>query len=121
MPRRRGFGDAIDDILAGKSDGLTQTPTPGPDSLLTPSWASSSSSAPPVRPTQGNNPSSWSWGDLAKNLVAGIVQGVSRPATPAVKPTALLGGSSSSSMLPLVLGGAAALGVLVFIMRRREA
>jgi hypothetical protein len=119
MPRRRGFGDAVDDILAGNdSDGLVTKPPVLSDSLITPTWASSTSSAPPVTPTQGNNSSSWSWGDLAKNLVAGTIQGITKPIAP--KPTTILG-SSSGSTLPLLIGGAAAVGLVVLLLRRREA
>jgi hypothetical protein len=117
MPRRRGFGDAVDDILAGKDgDGLVSNPVPvASDSLLTPTWASSATSAPPPTPTQGNNPQSWT--TVGQNLVLGIFGGLTKPTTP-VKPLML--GTSSSSTVPLLIGGVAVVGLVALLMRRRS-
>jgi hypothetical protein len=126
MGRRRGFGDAIDDDLAGpdsalvastnktESSGITLT-----DSLLTPAWASGASSAPPIN-AANSTPASSSWADVGKQLVAGITSGLFRPTTPLYKPSTL--GATSGISTGAIVAGVAALGVVGFlIMRRREA
>lgn len=117
MPRRRGFGDAVDDILAGKDgDGLVSNPVPvASDNLLVPSFVTSVPSVPPPTPTQGNNAQSWT--TVGQNLVLGLFGGLTKPVPP--KPMTMLG-SSSSSTVPIIIGGVAVVGLAVLLMRRRS-
>lgn len=118
--RGRGLGDDIEDALAGKdSDGLLSNPVPvATDGLLTPTWASSSTSAPPVSVSQGNNSSSWSWSGFASSLVQGVTRGLTMPKTP----TTLLPASSSGISTGLVLAGVGGLVVVgLLLMRKRDA
>lgn len=117
--RGRGLGDDIEDALAGKdSDGLLSNPVPvATDGLLTPTWASSSTSAAPVAVSQGNTPSAWSWSGFATSLVQGVTKGLTMPKTP----TTLLPASSGVST-GLVLAGVGGLVVVgLLLMRKRDA
>lgn len=118
LGRRRGLGDDLEDALAGPDSNALQTAPPQivDFQLKQPTWVSSSTSAAPVATTGSNDPSSWSWGDLAKNLVQGVVQGVTRPTTLA-RPSALTSSTGGLST-GVIVAGLAALGLVGFLVLR---
>lgn len=122
LGRRRGLGDDLDSLFDPGSYLNTQFDLADSNSagLTTPTWTSSSTAAPPLsaaQTSQGNNSSSWSWGDLAKNFVQGVVQGVTKP-TP--QTSMLMPSSSSGISTGVIVAGVAALGLVGFLVMRRQ-
>lgn len=120
LGRRRGLGDDLEDSLAGPDSNALQSAPPQlvDFQLRQPTWASSSTSAAPVAAAGSNNPSSWSWGDLAKNLVQGVVQGVTRPT--AIAQPSMLSSSTGGVSTGVIVAGVAALALVGFLVLRNH-
>lgn len=118
IPRRnQSIGDDIEDSLQTPTSSLIAPSTSaGSDSLMTPAWASSASSAPPVTPAQSG--SSFDWGSIIKPFTQGLASGIFGSKTPAPRPVPMA--SSSSGSTALVVGGVALAGVLAVVLLRRS-
>lgn len=118
------MGDAIEDELAGE-DGFAVA-SRGPlrltdDNLMIPSFATSGASAPPAPLGSSNNTQTFSWGDLGKTAVAGVIQGIFKTGAPAPKPVSLSSSGPGISTGVVLAGVGAAVLVGVLLLRRQSA
>lgn len=109
----------LDDELKLNDDNL-MVPSFMPPPTPLPFSTGPAGSAGPVTASQSNTTQSFSWTDIGKTAVAGLVQGIFKPPAPP-KPTVIGGGGSGISTGLVVAGVGAAVLIGVLLLRRQSA